>query len=119
MFLLLILNEHKKNAITSFNWWFSSDYRQNSFGPTLQGWNLELGDYGCLPMELGEFFQKNGFFNVSLLLDKLDRTLQIHCWNLWKIHTKAWEESYQIQFQQQQLKLNHQQPSISQFFQPL
>ena len=34
--LLLILNEHKKNAITSFKWWFSSDYRRNSFGPTLQ-----------------------------------------------------------------------------------
>ena len=82
-------------------------------------WNLELGDYGCLPMELGKFFQKNGFFNISLLLNKLDRTLQIHCWNLWKIHTKAWEESYQIQFQQQQLKLSQQQPSISQFFHPL
>ena len=33
--LLLILNEYKKNAITSFNCWFSSDYRRNSFGLTL------------------------------------------------------------------------------------
>jgi ribonuclease HI len=113
--ILLTLNEHRKSSILSFNWWFSTDYKRASFGPSLQGWNLELGDYGCLPMELGEFFQQNGFFDIAALLDKLDRFSQIHCWNLWKIHTKSWEENYQNLLQSQ----TNQQPTILQFFHPL
>ena len=115
--LLLTLNEHRKDSIISFNWWFSTDYRRNSFGPKLQGWNLELGDYGCLPVELEEFLKKNGFFDVASLMNKLDRLSQIHCWNLWKLHTKSWEENYQNLLQQQ--AQTNQQPTISQFFHPL
>ena len=33
--LLLTLNEHRKDSIISFNWWFSTNYRWNSFGPKL------------------------------------------------------------------------------------
>ena len=117
--LLPILNTHLKNSITSFNWWFSTNYRRNSFGPTLQGWNLELGDYGCLPVELEKFFQQNGFFKISTLLDKLDRILQIHVWKVWKLHTQSWEDSYQINYQQQQIQVSQQQPKISKFFHPL
>jgi hypothetical protein len=80
--ILLLFNSHKAQGITEFSWWFSTNYRKNTFGPNWTGWDPAWGDLGCMPSILGPWLQQHGFWKVGALLDSLDKILQQHVYKV-------------------------------------
>ena len=115
--IIFLFNCHSHSGITSFKWWFSTHQRLDNFGPDIPGWQLTIGDLGCMPAALGPWLRQHGFFGVPALLLALDKMLQTHVHKLWNFHASTWEAQYQSELGVlQQLHVN-QQPLITSFFQ--
>ena len=114
--IILLFNSHKKDAITGFSWWFSTNKKKNTFGPDWTEWNRTWGDLGCMPAILGPWLQQHGFWKVGALLDSLNRIIQQHVYKIWRFHTTTWENQYQSQLQVQEQLRTRSQPIITQFF---